>query len=91
MRKFLLAVGAALSLAGGAEAASVTDATGDFLPDFVGPNDADLDVTFFSVSFDAVEEAFRLRATMARRYRPQPVRPLRDRRQHRDRPDRALR
>jgi hypothetical protein len=58
MRRLLLAAGAALSLiGGGARAASVTD--------FVGPDDADLDVTFFSVSYDAGEEAFRLRATMA--------------------------
>ena len=66
MRKFLLAAGAALSLAGGgAQAASVTDPVGDFLPTFVGPNDAALDVTFFSVSFDDAADEFRLRATMA--------------------------
>ena len=65
MRKFLLAAGFALSLAGGAQAASVTDPVGDFLPTFVGPNDADLDVTFFSVVFDADAAAFNLNATMA--------------------------
>ena len=66
MRKLLLAAGAALLLAGGgAQAASVTDPVGDFLPTFVGPNDADLDVTFFSVSFDDDADVFRLRATTA--------------------------
>lgn len=66
MRNFLVAAAAVLSLAGGAaQAASTTDPTGDFLASFVGPNDADLDVTSFSVNFDAAAQAFNLKATMA--------------------------
>ena len=66
MRKFLLVAGAVLSFAGGSvQAASVSDPAGEFLPTFIGPNDADLDVTFFSVNFDAVARAFELHATMA--------------------------
>ena len=66
MRKILLCAGAVLALAAGsAKAALIGDPTGDFLPSFIGPNDADLDVTSFSVSFDDPTDTFTLRATLA--------------------------
>jgi hypothetical protein len=67
MRRVLLAAGAVLALAAAApaHAATVTDAVGDFLPTYVGPEDADLDVISFSVVFDDVADAFRLTAAMA--------------------------
>jgi hypothetical protein len=66
MRRVLLAAGAALALAATpAAAATVTDAVGDFLPTYAGPQDADLDVISFSVVFDDVAAAFRLTAAMA--------------------------
>lgn len=48
-----------------AHAVSVIDAAGDFLPSFVGAQDADLDVTSFSVTFDSVSSNFTLGATFA--------------------------
>jgi hypothetical protein len=48
-----------------AQAVTVADATGDFLPGFVGDKDADLDVTSFSVSYDAVTSSFLLGAVFA--------------------------
>lgn len=65
MRRVLLAAGAALALAAAAPAHAVTDPTGDFLPTFVGPNDADLDVIEFLVAFDVVDSVFNLRGTLA--------------------------
>jgi hypothetical protein len=66
MRRLLLALGAALSLsAGAANAATVSDPTGDFLASFAGPPEADLDVTRFAVSFDAAAQAFHLDASLA--------------------------
>ncbi len=66
MRRVLLAAGAVLALAAApAHAALVADATGDFLPSFAGPPDADLDVISFSVAFDDVADMFRLSAAMA--------------------------
>lgn len=68
MRNLLLVASAVLSLAaGGAQAASVSDATGDFLPSFSGSTelDTDLDVTFFSVNYDSLAQAFNFKATMA--------------------------
>ena len=66
MRKILLAAGAVLALAAGpAMATTVVDATGDFLPSFAGPEDADLDVTSFSVDFDDATDTFMLGATFA--------------------------
>jgi len=66
MRNVLLAAGAVLALAAGpAHATVVTDPTGDFLPTFIGPNDADLDVTSFAVGFDDVAMAFNFSATLA--------------------------
>jgi hypothetical protein len=66
MRRVLLAAGAVLALAAApAHAATVTDAVGDFLPTYAGPQDDDLDVISFSVVFDDVVDAFRLTAAMA--------------------------
>lgn len=67
MRNVLLAAGAALVFAAAApaHATAITDPAGDFLPTFVGPNDADLDVTAFSVAFDDVASAFNFSATLA--------------------------
>ena len=53
MKTYRLAIGACLALlAAPAAAVTVIDPVGDFLPTFVGPNNADLDVTAFSVAFD---------------------------------------
>src|SRR5205085_5985821 len=66
MRKILLAAAAAFALgAAGAHATTIADPTGDFLPTFVGPNDADLDVTGFTVNFDDPTDTFMLNATLA--------------------------
>jgi hypothetical protein len=67
MRKLLLVAGAILTLAGAgaAQAATVADPVGDFLPSFVGTHDPDLDVTSFSVNYDPVGLAFSLSATLA--------------------------
>lgn len=66
MRKILLCAGAILALtAGSAQALTVTDPTGDFLPTYTGPQTADLDVTAFSVAFDDVADAFLLSANFA--------------------------
>jgi len=48
-----------------ASANTVSDATGDFLPTFIGPNQADLDVTSFSVKYEFSLSAFRLSAVLA--------------------------
>jgi len=48
-----------------AYAATVHDATGDFLPSYAGPQNPDLDVTSFSVDFDSVASAFTVSATFA--------------------------
>jgi hypothetical protein len=50
---------------GTAQAITVVDATGDFLPGFVGTQDADLDVTSFSVTYDGGTSTFTLGATFA--------------------------
>jgi hypothetical protein len=44
---------------------TVTDATGDFLSGYTGPKLADLDVTSFSVSYDAATKLFTLGTTFA--------------------------
>jgi hypothetical protein len=46
-------------------AATVLDPTGDFLPTFAGPHDADLDVTSFSVDFNEASSTFLLGASLA--------------------------
>jgi hypothetical protein len=48
-----------------AQTATISDPTGDFLPTFSGPHQADLDVTSFSVSYDAMTQLFTLGATFA--------------------------
>ena len=60
----LLAVAAA-SLAIGAQAAPVSDAAGDFLPSFTGPQQAALDVLSSDVTFDAANHRFLLHARTA--------------------------
>jgi PEP-CTERM motif len=50
---------------GTAQAVTISDPTGDFLPSFVGPNDADLDVTSFSVTYNATTQIFTLGAVFA--------------------------
>lgn len=66
MRRLLLAAGAALTLAAGAaHATTIPDPTGDFLPTFVGNQDADLDVTSFGVDYNAATSQFLLTATLA--------------------------
>lgn len=64
MRMILPIAGAvALLAAGGAHATTVTDPTGDFLQSFVGTKFADLDITSFTVNFDALNSAFDISAT----------------------------
>jgi hypothetical protein len=68
MRLILTTSLAALALVAGtgtAQAVTVSDATGDFLPGFVGTQDADLDVTSFSVAYDNVTSTFLLGAVFA--------------------------
>lgn len=68
MRKTIFAASWALSLAlatAPAHAATVVDATGDFLPSYVGPLLADLDVTSFSVNYNSSTSIFTLGATFA--------------------------
>ena len=67
MRKSLFAAAAAaLSLAAGsAGAATAIDAVGDFGPMYIGPQLADLDVTSFTVIFNAAESEFELTASFA--------------------------
>jgi hypothetical protein len=66
MRKILLCASAILALsAGSAKALAIVDPTGDFLPTYAGPLDADLDVTAFSVDYNAATETFLLNATLA--------------------------
>jgi hypothetical protein len=66
MRKLLLAGAAALCAiwAGQAVAATVVDASDDFLQSFVGTHDADLDVLKFSVDYDSGASNFLLNATL---------------------------
>lgn len=54
MRKPLLCLSALalIAAAGPLSAETVSDAVGDFLPGFIGPNSPDLDVTSFSIDFD---------------------------------------
>jgi hypothetical protein len=64
MRKILPIAGAVAFLAaGGAQATTVTDPVGDFLGSFVGQKFADLDITSFTVNFDAAQSAFDISAT----------------------------
>ena len=66
MRHRLLVAVAALTLVStAAQASSELDPVDDFLPTFVGDHDADLDVTAFSVNYDAGTQIFTLGATFA--------------------------
>ena len=65
MMKSVLSVTAMLAVTGTAQAVTVIDPVGDFLPTFVGPNDADLDVTSFSVVFNSATNIFTLGAVFA--------------------------
>ena len=67
MRNSLVIMASALALACGtaAQALTVTDPTGDFIPSYTGPHQADLDVTSFSVSWLAGSQSFLLQSTMA--------------------------
>ena len=69
MRKMLSALALAplafAASSASAQSASVWDATGDFLPTYAGPHAADLDVTSFSVHYDAAAMLFTLGATFA--------------------------
>jgi hypothetical protein len=60
----LAAIAASLFAAGTAQAATVVDAVGDFAPGYTGAA-ADLDVTSFSVEYNAATNIFTLGATMA--------------------------
>ena len=63
--KHLLIGAAAICLAGTAQATTVADPTGDFIPSYAGAHQADLDVTSFSVNFNSATNSFLLQATMA--------------------------
>jgi hypothetical protein len=67
MRTLVLKFGiiASLALGGVARAGSVPDPVGDFLSSFTGAHDRDLDVTSFSVSYDAGSATFLLKARLA--------------------------
>jgi len=67
MRNLLLAAGAILALGAGsaAHATTVIDATGDFLPGYIGPRTADLDVVSFSVNYNANTQIFQIDSTFA--------------------------
>lgn len=54
-----------IAVAPAADAATVTDPVGDFVPGFIGPASPDLDVTSFSVAFDASTSNFLLGASFA--------------------------
>jgi hypothetical protein len=68
MRQFLVKAATAAALLAGpltAHAATVSDATGDFLASYTGSPDADLDVTSFSVAYNATTQLFTLGAVFA--------------------------
>lgn len=68
MRMFLSAAALACVVCAApalAQTQTVTDATGDFLATYTGPKLGDLDVTSFSVSYDATDKLFTLGATFA--------------------------
>ncbi|WP_253200969.1 PEPxxWA-CTERM sorting domain-containing protein [Sphingomonas quercus] len=62
----ILAISAGLAIGGQAIAAqTISDPTGDFASGYVGPHQADLDVTSFSVDWIAASSSFLLKSTMA--------------------------
>jgi hypothetical protein len=60
-----LAAAAATCLSAPALAATITDPVGDFIPTYLGPHQADLDVTSFSVSYNSSLSVFLLQSTFA--------------------------
>jgi hypothetical protein len=60
-----LAASAASCLSAPGLAATVTDPVGDYIPTYVGPHQADLDVTSFSVTYNSSLSLFLLQSTMA--------------------------
>lgn len=68
MKRYVVTSAALALIAAGstqARAATVTDATGDFLPTYTGPLSADLDVTSFSVTYNSASMNFLLAASLA--------------------------
>ena len=67
MQRSLLALLAVplIAFAPAAQATTVADPTGDFIPGFVGPANPDLDVTSFSVGYNSATSIFSLGATLA--------------------------
>jgi len=65
MKRALLAAVTCALLANPASAATVLDASNDFLPSYTGPKLPDLDVTAFSVTYDPVALSFLLGAKFA--------------------------
>ena len=55
----------ALATAAQAQTNSVSDPTGDFIPSYTGPHQADLDVTSLSVSYNASTMNFLIQSTFA--------------------------
>jgi len=65
-KHLLLGIGAlSLATAAQAQSNSITDPTGDFLASYTGPHQGDLDVTSFSVSYNAGSMSFLLQSTFA--------------------------
>jgi hypothetical protein len=62
---FVLAASAASCLSAPALAAVITDPIGDFIPTYLGPHQADLDVTSFSVSYNSALSEFSVQSTFA--------------------------
>ena len=65
LKKIVLAGIMVTAAACGAQAASVVDATGDFIGSYTGPHQDDLDVTSFGVSYDGGTSSFLIHSTMA--------------------------
>lgn len=66
MRKVILAAVAMSALYfGAAQARTISDPVNDFLPTYTGVHDADLDVTSFTVDYNAGTQMFTLAATFA--------------------------
>ena len=63
--RHVLICAAAVGLAGAAQATSIPDPTGDYLGSYMGPHQADLDVTSLSVSFNSMTDNFLIQSTMA--------------------------
>ena len=66
MKHLFLGLGlVSLAATAHAQAFSVSDASGDFLPSYTGPHQADLDVTSLSVSYNATTMDFLIQSTFA--------------------------